>query len=451
MAVAVTQPRPQACAKLIHQPRRRRPDSHMTDLRAVQSPTVRRSLLAWSLTAGIARTADEMAAPALLITVLAVSDEPRIAALCVAAMTLATGLAGPFVGACLDASRSPRRLTGMAMAWMALAMIAMGPAANESNGVVALLAVLAGLAAPVVSGGWTSQLPTVVPRAYLARATAWDAATYNIAGIVGPGTVGLLGFVVAQSWSISTAGAVMLLAVPLALAVPTHHRALPAEAERAIGTHDAPRFGREVLTGLRLLWCNQALRRVTVMTTVGHMGMGAAFVGITLRAVELGLPASRGGILLGCLAAGALVGTVTMGYTSLGNHPDIVVLLGTLALGCGLIATSMLPNATAIGVVLALAGSAEGLLFTGMLSVRHREAPDRYRGQVFTTAARLKIGANALGMSVIVLLTHDGRALLLSAGALQLLAVVSALALSRNAGQRGGSSSRAADGKAVDS
>lgn len=422
----------------------------MTHLSEVQFSAVRRGVLSWGLTAGIARTADEMAAPALLITVLAITEEPRIAALCVAAMTLATGLAGPFVGACLDASRSPRRLTAMAMAWMALAMIAMGPAANDNIGVVAVLAMLAGLAAPVVSGGWTSQLPTVVPPAYLTRASAWDAATYNIAGIVGPGCVGLLGLVIAESWSISMAGAVMLLAVPLAATVPTHRNAVPEAAGSDVADRSARGLGRDVLTGLRLLWRNHALRRVTIATTLGHMGIGAAFVGITLRAVELGLPASTGGILLGCLAGGALAGTVTMGYTRLGGHPDIIVLLGTLGLGGGLLTTAMLPSATAMGATLALAGWAEGLLFTGMLSVRHREAPDRYRGQIFTTAASLKIGANALGMSAIVLLTNDGRTLLLTAGAVQLVAVATALVLTLNPGPRGESSSTSADHNRVD-
>ena len=407
--------------------------------RSLSPPTrLPHSMVWWTMTAGIARTADEMAGPALLITVLTTTGDPHAAGACVAAMTLATGIAGPLVGARLDASTSPRRLTAASMACMAVAMMAIGLITGRSTALVALLAILAGLAAPVVSGGWTAQLPGVVPRGALATATAWDAATYNVAGIVGPGAVGLLGLIIAERSAITIAGAVMLLAVPLALSVPTHaERVAGQEGRRPRDTKEEPALWAEVTTGLSLLWSNRALRRVTLITTVGYLGFGAAFVGIPTRAQELGVPASSGGILLGCFAVGALIGTFVTGYTRIGHDPDRAVVLGTMALGAGLVLSAWMPNVTAVGLVLVPAGLAEGILFTGLLRVRHREAPDRYRGQIFTTAASLKIGAYALGMGAIILLTTDGRTLLVLAGAVQGLAVACGLAASARGGRDG--------------
>jgi predicted MFS family arabinose efflux permease len=390
----------------------------------------RKNLVPWALTAGVARTADEMAGPALLLTILSTTGQARSAGLCVGAMTLATGVAGPLVGARLDSSESPKRLTAASMGLMASAMIGVGWASTTSTLLVLLLAILAGLTAPVVSGGWTSQLANVVPRSALPRASAWDAATYNVAGIVGPGCVGLSGFVFAESRSMTIAGVTMLLAVPLTLAVPS--AALPPDEApldavagvRPVASRTRLALRRDLTTGFISLWRSQALRRATVITTVGHTGIGVGFVGITLRADDLGLSVSGGPLLLGVFAAGALLGTFTTGYTRVAKKPDHVVVVGTIGIGIGLLVNSVVESMAFVVATLLLAGWAEGLLFTALLAVRHREAPERHRAQIFTTAASLKIGANALGMAGLVLVTDDGGRLLFVAGALQLVAVL---------------------------
>jgi hypothetical protein len=48
----------------------------------------------------------------------------------------------------------------------------------------------------------------------------------------------------------------------------------------------------------------------------------------------------------------------------------------------------------------ALGGAGEGPQLTALFAVRHRESPEHIRGQIFTTAASLKIGGLAVGAAL---------------------------------------------------
>ena len=48
----------------------------------------------------------------------------------------------------------------------------------------------------------------------------------------------------------------------------------------------------------------------------------------------------------------------------------------------------------------ALSGAGEGPQLTALFAVRHRESPEHTRGQIFTTAASLKIGGLAAGAAL---------------------------------------------------
>ncbi len=54
----------------------------------------------------------------------------------------------------------------------------------------------------------------------------------------------------------------------------------------------------------------------------------------------------------------------------------------------------------ALVVAVAVVGLAEGPQLTALFAVRHREAPERLRAQVFTTGASLKITGFAVGAAV---------------------------------------------------
>jgi len=54
-------------------------------------------------------------------------------------------------------------------------------------------------------------------------------------------------------------------------------------------------------------------------------------------------------------------------------------------------------NVVTAFVAMLLVGLADGPQLAAIFAVRHREAPERSRGQVFTTGASLKITSAALG------------------------------------------------------
>ena len=77
-------------------------------------------------------------------------------------------------------------------------------------------------------------------------------------------------------------------------------------------------------------------------------------------------------------------------------------------------------------VLVALAGMVEGPAFAATFATRQRWSPPPLRGQIFTTAASVKLGAFAVGSAVAgpVLELADVGGTLVAVGAVQLLAVV---------------------------
>ncbi|MGA5732319.1 hypothetical protein ACPCI1_27185 [Streptomyces seoulensis] len=116
------------------------------------------------------------------------------------------------------------------------------------------LAVVAGVAGPAVAGGWTAQLPRVVPGAVLGRANVLDAMTFGTAGLAGPALAGGVAEEVGAAGAVAVAGALIGVAVPVAWG-------LPGAPGRGVA-----RGG--FAAGARLVLRNSALARAT-FTSVG--------------------------------------------------------------------------------------------------------------------------------------------------------------------------------------
>ncbi|MGF1427553.1 hypothetical protein [Kitasatospora sp. LaBMicrA B282] len=139
------------------------------------------------LGAAAARTGDEMSIPALLLAALAATGSTSAAATLPAALTAAAAVGGPVVGALLDRAARPGRLLAAALAGYAATLTAVLVGLGRLPlPAVALLAAAGGLLGPALSGGWTAQLPRLVPADALARATALDAATFDVQPWSGP-------------------------------------------------------------------------------------------------------------------------------------------------------------------------------------------------------------------------------------------------------------------------
>ena len=236
--------------------------------------------------------------------------------------------------------------------------------------------------------------------AWLRRANALDAASYNVAGLAGPAVVAVLagaagaGLALSAVAGIAALGLVLVLGVPMPATRPgPPHQVESDEPDQAvIGS-----LRGAVADGLRLLRDVPLLRSTTIATTLSMLSQGLLPVTLPLLAVRLDHPASAGAWLLTALSAGGLAGSLASGRM-LAWRSAPTVLIGALA-ACGVFLAA-LAAAPGFGLALGLAvlaGAADGPILAATLAVRQRTVPaDRY-AQTAATAASLKTGAYALG------------------------------------------------------
>ncbi|RMI43092.1 MFS transporter [Actinomadura harenae] len=333
-----------------------------------------------------ARTADEMSAPALLLLGMAVLGSERPASLLFAALTVASAIGGPLLGALMDRAARPGLFLALALGGYA-AGLALVTAVLGHLGTALAVAVLTGLLAPALSGAWTARLVDVLPERHLGRGHSLDAATYNVAALAGPAAAGLIAGV-DPYWAMAATIVLLLLAVPAALA-------LPPQKPRASAA-----FTADLKAGFAAIVRAPGLRRVTAASMVAFVGTGMLIVSCPpLGERHLG-GAGHGGLLLSLLAAGAMVTTAVTARWPPQRRPETVFAGAAVCVALGLAVLAVAPNAAVLVVAAVLTGAGEGPQLAAVFDIRHREAPDRVRGQVFTTGASLKITAGAVGATL---------------------------------------------------
>jgi MFS family permease len=345
----------------------------------------------------------------------------------VAAFTLPAVVTGPVLGAWLD--RTSRRRLALASNQVLLTASLLGLLAAAGRGpgwVLPPLAALAGLTGPLATGGYTSMIPLLVPEPLLARANALEASSFNTAAIAGPAVAGALAAVTGP------ASAVLAEAVLAALAVAAIAR-LPRVAVPA-GDRPDP-LGATIRQGLRHLARTPVLRGVTVATAVGMCGTGLLTLALPFWAERLGAGRAGAGYLWAALEAGAIAGALAAARPTAPWPPQRVVLAGLGLFGLAILAWPLAPSFPAALVLVALAGVVEGPSFAATFATRQRWSPPALRGQIFTTAASLKLGAFAIGSALAAPTVARGGVggTLVAVGAIQLLAV----ALGRASGAGG--------------
>jgi predicted MFS family arabinose efflux permease len=382
---------------------------------------------AFFLAATLARLASEMFPVAVVLLVLDRTGRPGLAGAVVAATTLPSVVTGPVLGAWLD--RTSRRRMALASNQVLLAASLLGilTAAGRAPGWVLLpLAALAGLTGPLATGGYTSMIPLLVPERLLAKANALEATSFNTAAITGPAVAG------AVAAAIGPTGAVLAEAALAGLALPAIAR-LPRVG---VPAGDSPAsLGATIREGLGHLARTPVLRGVTVATAVGMGGTGLLTLALPFWAERLGAGRAGAGYLWAALEAGAIVGALAVARPAVAWAPQRVVLAGLGLFGLAMLAWPLAPTfPVALGLV-ALAGLVEGPAFAATFATRQRWSPPTLRGQIFTTAASLKLGAFAVGSALAgPAIDRAGvGGVLVGVGALQLLAV----ALGHLSGARG--------------
>lgn len=151
--------------------------------------------------------------------------------------------------------------------------------------------------------------------------------------------------------------------------------------------------------GVGAIWGRAGLRRATVTSGVSYVGIGMLLVCCPVLGKERLGGATHGALLLSAMAAASLIANAVLARRPGRTAPDTMGFVSTLVIGAGMAAAALVPGwFTALAV--AAAGAGEGPQLTAVFAVRHREAPARMRGQIFTTAASMKIAGLALGAAL---------------------------------------------------
>ncbi|HEY0999379.1 MAG TPA: MFS transporter [Streptosporangiaceae bacterium] len=345
--------------------------------------------------AAAARAGDEMSAPALLLLGFAVTGRPATGSGLLASLTIAGAAGGPMFGALLDRSRRPDRL----LAWTLVAY-AMGIAAVQAAvgrlpmPALAAIALLAGLFNPAVTGGWTAQLPRVVTGRELDRGSALDALTFSAASLAGPALAAGVAAGIGARAAVLTAAALVALAVPSACSLSRYR----PDAAMGAGQRRVALW-RQMAAGFAVIAARRPLLRATVTSVVSYAGIGMLLVCCPLLGAQrLGDPA-RGALLISAIAVASLTANAILARRAGRGRPDTWVLVSTLVIGVSMAAAALAPGWLTLAAV-ALGGAGEGPQLTALFAVRHRETPANLRGQVYTTAASLKIAGLAAGVAL---------------------------------------------------
>jgi MFS family permease len=395
--------------------------------------------------AASARAGDEMSGPALLLLGFGATGSAVAGSAMVAALTIAAAVGGPVFGAVLDRSPRPERVLAAALAAYAVWITAIAVAVGHIALPFAIgIALAGGVFNPAVAGGWTSQLPRVVTGDGLARASALDAVTFGGASLAGPALAALAAGWLGARASVLAAALLVTLAVPAARALPRGEpaRSLPGgepdcsrprdeppgaqPRDEPAGAQSRPALRRQLAAGFAAIVARRALGRATATSVVSYAGIGMVIVCCpVLGQQRLGSPA-RGALMISAAAVVSLAANWVLTRRPTRN-PDRLVLVSTLVLCASMAAAALAPGWLTM-LAIALGGAGEGPQLTGVFAVRHREAPAAMRGQIFTTAASLKIGGLAAGTALAGLLAaRSVTACLLTASATELCAAATYL------------------------
>ncbi|MFL4904601.1 MFS transporter [Streptomyces sp. MMS24-I2-30] len=373
-----------------------------------------------------------MSGPALMLAGLVRTGSAAAAAALLAGVTVAAAVGGPVLGALLDRVARPGRLLATALvlyaAGLTLVLLGLGRLPFPLS---LLLAVVTGLLGPALSGGWTAQLPHVVPADRLPRANALDAMTFGAASLAGPALAGGAAAALGAPTAVLLAAALIGVAAPTAWLLPT--RPTGTDGPRAASLSSSPpaalptstpgsppastpgsppsspptsapssppaSVSAGVAAGLRAVVGRPRLARATLTSVVACIGQGMVTACLPLLGERALGGADRGAALLSCAAASALAANALLARFPRAVAPDTVLRAGCLLQAA---ATALAVPGRPVPLIAAavLTGIAEGPSLTALFAVRHREAPAGLRGQIFTTGASLKITAFALGAAL---------------------------------------------------
>ncbi|MFF0343727.1 MFS transporter [Kribbella sp. NPDC004875] len=339
------------------------------------------------LAATLARFADEMVAFTLVLLVLDRTGSAALAGITGAAYAFPAIITGPLLGAWLD--RTPRRRSALALNQATLGVVMLSLLAlvgHSAHWVTPALAAVAGATLPMVSGGFTSMLPSLFRPERLARANAFESVSFSAAAIAGPATAAT----VAAAFSVDAAVMVIVVAATLSILAISRLPALPP-----VGASGEP-FLASVIGGLRHLARTPRLRASTVTTTLLMGFTGILLIALPLHMASLGMPKSAAGYLWTAVELGSVTTALVIRPRW---RPEHVAMLSVAAYGLVLTTWPLAPSFAVMLVLAVVAGCAEGPTLPAMFAARQQYSPGSLQGRVSTTAASLRVGTSALGQA----------------------------------------------------
>ncbi|WP_214417311.1 MFS transporter, partial [Sphaerisporangium fuscum] len=334
------------------------------------------------LAAVLVRGADSGAAVGLILLALDPGRHLREGAATgglLAAALSAPHLVGPWAAHRLDRSRDGRRLLAIAYFVYAVALAIGALAVGRMPVAVAISAVaVAGCCGPLLTGGLSSRLAAISGAGTRAqrRAQGWDALTYGVGGTAGPAMVAAVAALSGPLPALLGLSGAAAIAAVLTLT-------LPPDRSRPSATDRAP----SVLAGISLLVTRAPLRRVTMMTMLTALELGAIpVIAATLGPGLSGRPGT-GATLIVAYGLGNLTGSLLVTAFPLRGEPDLLALrlFGAMA-----VATAVCAFAPTFPLALAgfaLIGVGNSVSFTATLAARSQYAPPTARAQIFVTSA----------------------------------------------------------------
>ncbi|MFJ8669604.1 MFS transporter [Streptomyces sp. NPDC093600] len=342
-----------------------------------------------------ARAGDEMSGPALMLAAFALAGSTTDASSLLAGITVSAAVGGPVLGVLLDRAGRPGRLLAGALVLYAAGLgTVLAGLGRLPLAVIILIAVVTGLLGPALSGGWTAQLPRVVPDGHLPRANALDAVTFGLAGLAGPALVGGVAEVLGAPAAVVVSAALIASAWPAAWLLP----ARPGRPRRVRGGRAAAVIS-DLAAGARIIVGRPPLARATLTSVLSCAAQGMLTACVALLGERVLGGTGRGAVLLSCTAVSALVATAVLARFPRPLAPDTIIWAGALVQAAAL---SLAASGGPVVLILAafLAGIGEGPQLAALFAIRHRESPEHLRGQIFTTGASVKITGFALGAAV---------------------------------------------------
>jgi MFS family permease len=380
--------------------------------------------LFWA-TATATRLADEMFSVGVVLLVLERTGSAGLAGATVAAVTLPSIVSGPLLGAWLDRTgrrRSVMILDQILAASTVCAIVAL--AGHAPNWTLPLVALVAGSTWPLSFGGFTSLIPVIVPDRLLVQANALEATSFNFAVIGGPALAGTISALASPAASLLVEACLTLAAIGLIARIP---------AMDAIARIGPQRSLVEIArAGLHHVAATPPLRAVTAAGALNLGGLGLLTVAFPFFAVnDLGAERSASGYLWAAFAFGSAIGAMSLVGIHSKRRPDRVMLTAIFGVGCLMLLWPLAASLPAALALIAITGVVDGPNLAATFGARQRWTPPELHGQIFTTAASLKVGAFSMGAAVagpLVLAVHARGALLVAAG-MQFVAVAAGIAL----------------------